>query len=381
MNLPRSADFSPQEATPAKRRPCGLKPALLNGSWPRSRSGRRHSPPPPTSLRPLLAGLLVGLFTASCATGGPADAPASAPAPTPAPPTLATSAAPAVVPERHVLLDFQHWWLELPGNQRFDASGLSLTPAGELLVISDRGPQVYRIELPAEGDSARLAAAPANLAAASPAIRKLAPSARLDCEGLAFDNHGNLYLCEESRRTVFRVPLSGGPVERLAFDWTPVGSRFSKTELNASFEGIAVGGGSLFLANEREQAAIVEVDLASREVRGAFVVRPERLGFGPLHYSDLSWHNGRLFVLARHQRTILEVDPKRRAVVAEYDFEKIENAPEIRYRRRYPTGVMEGLAVDDQAFWLVSDNNGEPRAAAPQDRRPVLLRIPRPARP
>ncbi len=42
MNLPRSADFSPQEATPAKERPCGLKPVLLTGSWPsRMASGPR----------------------------------------------------------------------------------------------------------------------------------------------------------------------------------------------------------------------------------------------------------------------------------------------------------------------------------------------------
>ncbi len=45
VNLPRSADVSPQEATPAKERPCGLKPALLNGSWPRSRSKRSRSLP------------------------------------------------------------------------------------------------------------------------------------------------------------------------------------------------------------------------------------------------------------------------------------------------------------------------------------------------
>ncbi len=32
MNHPRSAGFSPQEATPAKGRTCGLKPALRNGS-------------------------------------------------------------------------------------------------------------------------------------------------------------------------------------------------------------------------------------------------------------------------------------------------------------------------------------------------------------
>ncbi len=32
MNRPRSADFSPQEPAPGWGRPCGLKPALLNGS-------------------------------------------------------------------------------------------------------------------------------------------------------------------------------------------------------------------------------------------------------------------------------------------------------------------------------------------------------------
>ncbi len=45
MNLPRSADFSPQEATSAKGRPCGLKPARLTGSWTmRMASGPRELP-------------------------------------------------------------------------------------------------------------------------------------------------------------------------------------------------------------------------------------------------------------------------------------------------------------------------------------------------
>src|SRR5690349_527922 len=39
----------------------------------------------------------------------------------------------------------QHWHLNLPGGQRFDASGLLLMPDGSLLTISDRGPTVYRI--------------------------------------------------------------------------------------------------------------------------------------------------------------------------------------------------------------------------------------------
>ncbi len=67
MNLPRSADFSPQEATPAKGRPCGLKPAPRNVSWPQC------------ALNRLACLLSMGLGTqavfwlllAGCATPGP----------------------------------------------------------------------------------------------------------------------------------------------------------------------------------------------------------------------------------------------------------------------------------------------------------------------
>ncbi len=66
MNLPRRADFSPQEATPAQGRPCGLKPALLTGSWPMGKSKRNSW----RSTNPRRALLLGGvLFSALLGSG------------------------------------------------------------------------------------------------------------------------------------------------------------------------------------------------------------------------------------------------------------------------------------------------------------------------
>ena len=284
------------------------------------------------------------------------------------------------VPAPSELRDAAHWWMEVPRGARFDASGLCLTPAGDLLTVADRGPQVYRIEFPDTGDTVRPLLVEGDLAKAGPTLRRLAASGRLDCEGIAADEQGRLYLCEESRRLVLRLTPGTGDLERLDLDWSPVAGRFSPADPNASFEGLAVGGGRLYLANERDPALILTFDLGTGRLIESWVAEPSGRGFGPLHYSDLSWREGRLFVLLRHQRAILECDPLRRRVVAQYDFGAIESAPEIRYHRRYPTGVMEGLAVGDDCFWLVSDNNGESRVAVRGDRRPVLLRIPRPGR-
>jgi hypothetical protein len=288
--------------------------------------------------------------------------------------------APAGPPARYALRRATHWWIELPHGTRFDASGLCLTPAGDLLVVADRGPQIYRIERPAQGDTAHLALVAGDPATADPSWRRWLNFGRLDCEGLAADDQGRVYLCEESRRLVLRFTPATGSLESVAVDWSPVANRFSKTDANASFEGIAVGDGRLYLANERQPPLLLSFDLETGRLIESWTAEPKSRGLGPLHYSDLSWRDGHLFVLLRHQRAILELEPLRRTVLAQYDFGEIENAAELRYRRRYPTGVMEGLAVGADCFWLASDNNGEPRVAAPEDRRPVLLCVPRPER-
>jgi hypothetical protein len=272
------------------------------------------------------------------------------------------------------------WQLNLPEGQAFEASALALTRDGILLTVSDRSPAIYRIALPEGPGAADLVRDPGAFPADQ--LRRVAgtPSGRYDCEGLALDPHGRLYLCEESQRWILRWDPDRRRVERLEIDWSPVRQFFSPWDVNASFEGVAVGNDRLYVANERQQGRIIEVNLESLEVLGSFEVRTHHRRPWDTHYSDLSWHGGRLYVLCRESRAVLQVDPQQRAVEAEYDFSSIERNPEWRYQVLVPlVGIMEGLAVDDRHIWLVTDNNHLPRERYPDDRRPTLFRCPRPS--
>jgi uncharacterized protein YjiK len=212
---------------------------------------------------------------------------------------------------------------------------------------------------------------------------ELAPLAPLkeghyDCEGLARDEMGRIYLCEEGNRWVLRCDPKTGRVERLPIDWAPVEQYFSSVDKNASFEGIAVGRGKLYVANERSSPVVIVVDLGSLRVTGAFHPQPRKGSFFGTHYSDLCWFEGRLWILCRQHRVVLEVNPDTREVLAEFDYEALEDA--LGYQKGLPVGIMEGLAVDRDWIWLLTDNNGMPRKSAPHDIRPMLLKCPRPDR-
>jgi hypothetical protein len=268
--------------------------------------------------------------------------------------------------------------LNTPGGARFDASGLLLTPTGDMLTVNDRGPTLYRIEFLPDGVSADLK--PVAGCFTTTQLAPLAPpgGGHLDCEGIAQDEQGRFYLCEEVNRWVLRCDPKANQAERLPIDWSPV-KHFFGSDQNASFEGIAIGGGRLYLANERSSALIIAVDPVSLKIIDHFVVSPQVNSFlGMLHYSDLSWQDGKLFVLCRHHRVVLAVDPRTHAVLAEFNYREAEE--KLGYATAYPTGLMEGLAVDHDFIWLVTDNNGLGRKTSPNDSRPTLLKCRRPDR-
>jgi hypothetical protein len=74
---------------------------------------------------------------------------------------------------------------------------------------------------------------------------------------------------------------------------------------------------------------------------------------------------------------ILEVQPDTRAVLAEYDYREVEAG--LGFNTFNLVGLMEGLAVERDWFWLVTDNNGLARRGTTRDTRPVLLKCRRPA--
>ena len=282
---------------------------------------------------------------------------------------------PSSSPAQYTLRAEQVLQLNLPGGKEFDASGLLLTPGGDLLTINDRGPTLYRIEILSGATEANLIPIPNCFTASQLAPFSRDKTGHYDCEGIAQDAQGRLYICEEANRWILRCDPNSNLVERLPIDWSPVKSYFS-SDPNASFEGIAIGNGKLYVANERSNPAIIVVDLRSLKVIDHFQVYPQKFSLLGTHYSDLSWHDGKLFVLCRQHRVVLQVDPDNHAVLAEYDYQDLEDS--LGYNKQFPVGIMEGLAVDRGYFWLATDNNGFARRSHPKDIRPTLLKCPWP---
>ncbi len=283
-------------------------------------------------------------------------------------------------PIRHPLRAAQTWRLDSPGEVRFDASALLLLPDGALLTVNDKVPGVYRIEFGAQDGTARLVALPDAFTPRqlAPLVGEKSPG-RFDFEGLARDEAGRLLVCEEGRRWILRLDPRSKTVERLPLDWTPVAKWFN-AEPNASFEGLAVGGGQLYVANERSVGRIIVVDLATLKIVDDFQVAPIGRAARDIHYTDLCWFGSELWVLCRESRCVLRVNPVTHAVLAEFDYAGIETAPLNWYAHPYPFGFVEGLAVDAENIWLAVDNNGFPRGADRNDHRPTLWRCPRPDR-
>jgi glutamine cyclotransferase len=116
------------------------------------------------------------------------------------------------------------------------------------------------------------------------------------------------------------------------------------------------------------------VDLATLKIVDDFTVRPSTSNARDIHYSDLSWFDGRLYALLRESRCVVAINPSDHRVLAEYSFKEMEREPEVLYRALYPTSQMEGLALDKDFLWLVTDNNGTARAKYPHDTRPTLFK-------
>jgi YVTN family beta-propeller protein len=268
--------------------------------------------------------------------------------------------------------------MNLPKGQPFDASGLLFQPDGSLLTVDNRAIAIWQIQFQPGSNALNLLRLPNCFTR-----EQLKPFAKekvgiWDCEGIARDDQGRLYLCEEANRWIMRWDPRNKAVERLPIDWSSLATNYFSADLNASFEGIAIGNGKLYVANERSNPVIIVVDLNTLKVTDHFVPAPSTPSFlNILHYSDLCWFESALWVLCRQHRVVLKVDPASHEVLSEFKYDELER--EIGYKTRLPgVGIMEGLAVDKNYIWLCTDNNGLGTFNHPNDIRPTLIKCKRP---
>lgn len=255
-----------------------------------------------------------------------------------------------------------------------EPSGLAFLD-GELLSVSDEDDSaIFRIEI---GDS---------VARMEPFlwIDGLDPRTRdLDLEGIAVC-HGRIFVVSEAANEVFEVERSGKA------RWLGSGVRGHAmahgllSTPGAGLEGIAcTDRGGLVLAGEREPRALIWLDLDPPRVGPVQILDLEDVVGGHRafsDFSDLAWAPGHLWAVYRYSYEILEVlgDPGAAlALVPIADFSSVALDPRHRYSStRF--GTAEGLAADDEHFYVIDDNNDLTRAAAPDDSRPMLFVIPRP---
>jgi hypothetical protein len=278
---------------------------------------------------------------------------------------------------RYILKADRALLLNPPHGERFDASGLLRTSQGEWLTVNDRGPELYRIVFTTNDTEAALIQLTNGFTTKQLAPLTAQKHGRYDSEGIAQDEQGRIYVCEESDRWILRWDPLKNRVDRLAIDWSPV-ARYFSADPNASFEGITVGGNRLYVANERQLGVIIVIDLDSLKIIDHFVAQPPGHSARDVHYSDLCWFDGALYALLRESSLVLKIDPATHRPLAEYNFRDLEEAPGKAYRKFYPTSVMEGLYVERDYIWLVTDNNGLGRVSKPFDSRPTLFRCPNP---
>jgi hypothetical protein len=257
----------------------------------------------------------------------------------------------------------------------FQPSGLALRE-GRLLTVSDKHDDgVFEI---VPGDSsARLL----------PFVRFAAPPDEplpLDFEGLAVDRDGALLLASEMRFRVLRVEVSGS-AQWITPHLETVGHRIGLFQKdNACLEGVArLPNGRLLVAAEREPRGLIELGDAPDVSRSFAWAMPDSLypvpkGRKP-DFADLTVADGQVYALERNSHLVVRLArtdegwEEREA----WSYAAAENDPRFIYREA-TYGLAEGIAIDRDHVFLVTDNNRLGRAADPGDRRPLLFILARP---
>ncbi|MCS1409133.1 MAG: hypothetical protein M2R45_02312 [Verrucomicrobia subdivision 3 bacterium] len=91
--------------------------------------------------------------------------------------------------------------------------------------------------------------------------------------------------------------------------------------------------------------------------------------------SRLDWFSGKLCALRREAQEIVEIDPKDKPVSRILRYHKVEFAKNHRYRTLLSlSGVMEGILVEGDVVWLLTDNSSQFRFADSRDWRPTLFK-------
>ncbi len=257
---------------------------------------------------------------------------------------------------------------------RVDPSGLTIKN-GELYTVSDKKSAIYKLAI--SGDVAMMTAE-INFDAMS------LGALNLDLEGITVVGD-DFYLLSEAHHRMVRVKSNGDVT------WVPDGPSFYPSAhesglfqvFNASLEGVTyLDEGRFLLAAERQPRGLIEVQLSENgskiEWQKNHVLNETTHPLKNNRAADLTglyYFKGEIFALHRNAGLIhrwVKDEQGQYQEMDQWSFAHMVNAPEHQYQDM-TYGHAEGLAVDDDHFYLVIDNNRMAKAKQGNDNRPLLM--------
>ena len=201
----------------------------------------------------------------------------------------------------------------------------------------------------------------------------------LDLEGIATGPEGSFYLLSEAHSRILQVFPDGRSVwaTESVYDAGRGAGLFRVN--NGGLEGFAcLGDRHFLLLAERQPRGWLEVD--GETVIDAARMPTTRYGKGLAlsripDFTGADFFDDKLYVLFRNGELVTTLE-RTQGGWAEgalaWSFASTIRDQRWSYRDKM-YGMAEGLAVDEDYFYVVVDNNGSPRSSSADDVRPLLL--------
>ncbi len=208
---------------------------------------------------------------------------------------------------------------------------------------------------------------------------------KLDFEGITCDKQGNFYIASEMAIRILKVSAAKDTVKWITPDLRPFGMAAGLFQRrNAYIEGITYTElGKFILCAEREPRGIIEVNTLADPI-SVFAYQMDQTKFQKKEnvgadFTGLDYDYHELYALGRNSFTIctLKFDGTTYREIKGWSFRSTEVSDNFKYKNmKY--GRAEGLAVDSNYFYVILDNNNDPKFNNPDDRRPLLFIFERP---
>lgn len=272
-------------------------------------------------------------------------------------------------------------------NKLFEPSALCFDSDGKLYTVADKGYfSIFELERTSKGYNAKSSI---NINKSQLLKLRFKKKNKFDFEGLEYNPNNKLfYLADERDRKVFTVDRQGN-INDLGIDVNAYlkTKNIKNSAENSGLEGLTLDPktNKLYLIKEMNESAIIVVDLNTNKIEKHFKISlPGRV---EPTLTDASIFDGFLYVLIRSHRLIAKVNPETGEILTTYDYRKYEENNKNVYIKipaignthdKDGYGVMEGLAVTNDHFYIVTDNNMIPLKSNPLKNDPQLFILNRP---